>query len=177
MQQPEIRPATVEDAEAGAWCHLQCWLEAYADLVDPAKLAERTADIDTRIERWTTAAEGRPAALDCAEPGPRGAGARAGGRVHRDPGRPRTRTRRSPLEVQAIYTRKAWWSTGLGSRLMEVAIGKQPASLWVLEGNERALAFYRRKGFVAGRRRSPTSRSSTSPRSGWSGRVVPPALL
>ena len=53
-----------------------------------------------------------------------------------------------PLEVQAIYTRKAWWSTGLGSRLMEVAIGKEPASLWVLEGNERAQAFYRRKGFV-----------------------------
>ena len=57
MQQPEIRPAGVADAEAGAWCHLQCWQEAYADLVEPAKLAERTADIDTRIQRWATAAE------------------------------------------------------------------------------------------------------------------------
>ena len=54
-----------------------------------------------------------------------------------------------PLEVQAIYVRKAWWSTGLGSRLMEVATGNQPASLWVLEGNERAIRFYRRQGFSA----------------------------
>jgi RimJ/RimL family protein N-acetyltransferase len=29
-----------------------------------------------------------------------------------------------------------------------VAIGKEPASLWVFEGNHRARAFYRRHGFA-----------------------------
>jgi GNAT superfamily N-acetyltransferase len=147
VQQPEIRPARVADAEAGAWCHLQCWQEAYADLVEPAKLAERTADIETRIKRWATAAEqGWPRwiALNTDPEAPmrdRVIGFVAV-RPTQDEDAP------TPLEVQAIYTRKAWWGTGLGSRLMEVAIGKQPASLWVLEGNEQAKAFYRHKGFV-----------------------------
>lgn len=147
MKQPEIRPAGVEDAEAGAWCHLLCWREAYADLVDPAKLAERTADIDTRIERWTTAAkEGRPrwVALNPDPDAP--LRDRVVGFVAIRPAQDEDAP--VSLEVQAIYTRKAWWGTGLGTRLMEVAVGKQPASLWVLEGNEQAKAFYRHKGFV-----------------------------
>jgi ribosomal protein S18 acetylase RimI-like enzyme len=36
----------------------------------------------------------------------------------------------------------------LGQRLLDVAIGREAASLWVLEGNERAMAFYRRNGFT-----------------------------
>jgi GNAT superfamily N-acetyltransferase len=149
VQQPEIRPAGVADAEAGAWCHLQCWQEAYADLVDPAKLAERTADLETRIKRWTTAAEdgGMPRWI-ALNPDPQApVRERVIGFVAVRPNRDEDAP--TPLEVQAIYTRKAWWGTGLGSRLMEIAIGNQPASLWVLEGNERALAFYHRKGFVA----------------------------
>lgn len=53
-----------------------------------------------------------------------------------------------PLELYAIYTRKPWWGSGLGGRLLEVAIGKQAALLWVLEGNLRARAFYRKHGFT-----------------------------
>jgi GNAT superfamily N-acetyltransferase len=148
VQQPEIRPATVDDAEAGAWCHLQCWLEAYADLVEPAKLAERTADLDTRIQRWATAAaEGRSRWIAMNPDPDAPLRERVVGFVAIRPTQDEDAP--VPLELQAIYTRKAWWGTGLGSRLMEVAIGKQPASLWVLEGNERAMAFYRHKGFVA----------------------------
>ncbi|MEI8412733.1 MULTISPECIES: GNAT family N-acetyltransferase [unclassified Kribbella] len=144
---PEIRRATVEDAEAAAWCHLLCWREAYDGLVEPGMLAERTSDIDRRIERWTThIGAGRihwialnpvesPAVQDrvvgFAVPGP-----------SRDEDAP------TPLELLSIYARKAWWGTGLGTRLLEVAVGKEPASLWVFEGNHRARAFYRRHGFV-----------------------------
>ena len=44
----------MEDAEAGAWCHLWCWREAYAGLVADELLLERTSDIDRRIDRWRT---------------------------------------------------------------------------------------------------------------------------
>ena len=145
--QPEIRRATVQDAEAAAWCHLLCWREAYAGLVEPDLLAERTSDIDRRIERWTThIAAGRIhwIALNPAESPSvhdRVVGFAVSG-PSRDEDAP------TPLELLSIYTRKAWWGSGLGDRLVEVAIGKEPASLWVFEGNHRARAFYRRHGFA-----------------------------
>jgi len=40
-----IRPARVEDARAGAECHLACWCEAYADAGDG-----RDGDIDPDLE-------------------------------------------------------------------------------------------------------------------------------
>ncbi|GAB2669988.1 GNAT family N-acetyltransferase [Kribbella swartbergensis] len=144
---PEIRRATVDDAEAAAWCHLLCWREAYDGLVEPAVLAERTDDSDRRIERWISAlAEGEVRWL-AINPDP-DAGVRDRVIGFSAAGPARDDDAPTPLELFAIYTRKAWWSTGLGTRLMEVAIGKEPASLWVLEDNERARAFYRRHGFV-----------------------------
>jgi GNAT superfamily N-acetyltransferase len=148
--QPEIRPVGVEDAEAGAWCHLLCWQEAYADLVDPAKLAERTADVERRIERWRTAAEEGRERWIAVNPDPAApVRKRAVGLVAIGPGAIDSGLNGdAPVELEAIYTRKAWWGTGLGSRLLEVAIGNRPAGLWVLENNERAKAFYRHKGFT-----------------------------
>lgn len=145
--QPEIRPAGVADAEAGAWCHLLCWQEAYADLVAPGKLAERTADVERRIQRWAAAAaEGRERWI-AVNPDPEVLlRDRVVGFIGIGPGRDEDKP--APVEVEAIYTRKSWWGTGLGSRLMEVAVGNRPASLWVLANNERAKGFYRRKGFV-----------------------------
>ncbi|TDD60522.1 GNAT family N-acetyltransferase [Kribbella antibiotica] len=145
---PEIRPATVEDAEAAAWCHIQCWHEAYDGLAPADLLARRTANVEQRIERWADAVRaGRTRWLainpDPAAPvadrviGIAGAGS---GRDEDDP---------APVELEMIYARAAWWGTGLGRRLLEVAVGKDPAYLWVFEDNQRALGFYDRHGFVA----------------------------
>ncbi|MFB6725352.1 GNAT family N-acetyltransferase [Kribbella sp. NPDC056345] len=142
---PEIRVATAEDAEAAAWCHLLCWQEAYAGLAPPELLARRTANVEQRIERWSAAiTEGKVRWLainpvaDVRD--------RVVGFANSSPGRDED----SPvaLELQAIYTRAAWWGTGLGAQLLDVAIGKDPAYLWVFEDNERALGFYRRHGFA-----------------------------
>jgi GNAT superfamily N-acetyltransferase len=145
--QPEIRRATVDDAEAGAWCHLLCWREAYDGLVEPGLLAERTSDIDRRVERWGSALADGWVRWIAINPDP---GAAVQDRVigFSSPGPSRDDDAPTPLELFAIYARKAWWGEGLGGRLLEVAIGKEPASLWVLEGNLRARAFYRRHGFV-----------------------------
>ncbi|WP_433160845.1 N-acetyltransferase family protein [Kribbella sp. CA-247076] len=145
---PEIRPATVEDAEAAAWCHLLCWREAYADLVPADRLLEGTSDIDRRTERWVTNLEEGRKRWIALNPDPAAAvedqviGFSAAG-SGRDEDAPVT------LELEAIYTRQAQWGSGLGRRLLEVAIGKDQASLWVFEDNLRALTFYRRNGFVA----------------------------
>ncbi len=64
------------------------------------------------------------------------------------PGESRDEDAPTPLELYAIYVRADWHGSGLGARLMDVAIGKEPATLWVFEANERAKAFYRKQGFV-----------------------------
>lgn len=38
--------------------------------------------------------------------------------------------------------------SGLGQALLDTAIGTEPAYLWIMAGNPRAEAFYRRNGFV-----------------------------
>ena len=144
--QIQIRRATVEDSEAAAWCHLLCWREAYAELVPADQLLDRTSDIDRRIERWTTAAENGWVRWLALNPDPAAAvedrvvGFASGG-PNRDDDAP------TPLELQSIYTRQKWWGTGLGARLLEIAIGKDPASLWVFEDNDRARTLYERAGF------------------------------
>ena len=143
----EIRRAEVADAEAGARCHLACWQEAYADLVDPERLSEKTSDIDRRTERWASAIGGGVLRWIALNPDP---AAPVQDRVigFSSPGPARDEDAPTPLELYAIYLRAKWWGSGLGDRLLDVAIGKEPASLWLLEGNGRAKAFYRRHGFV-----------------------------
>ncbi|GAA1585994.1 GNAT family N-acetyltransferase [Kribbella sancticallisti] len=143
----EIRRAGVADAAAGAWCHLKCWQEAYADLADPARLAEKTGDPEGRGKRWAQALEAGVVRWIALNPDP---AAPVEDRVigFSCPGPTRDEDAPTPLELYAIYVRAKWWGSGLGDRLLDVAIGKEAASLWVLEGNERAKAFYRRQGFV-----------------------------
>ncbi len=51
------------------------------------------------------------------------------------------------LELGAIYLLAAHHGSGLGQALMDAALGDRAASLWVLDENARAIAFYRRNGF------------------------------
>jgi ribosomal protein S18 acetylase RimI-like enzyme len=61
------------------------------------------------------------------------------------------------LELYAINVLRRAHGTGLADDLMAHAIGDRPAYLWVLEGNDRAIAFYRRHGFAdeGGRKPEP----------------------
>src|SRR5215217_332702 len=45
------RPPTLDDVPAAAHCHLECWREAYSDLLTPARLAELLT-IDWFLELW-----------------------------------------------------------------------------------------------------------------------------
>ncbi|MEO6942179.1 MAG: GNAT family N-acetyltransferase [Terrimesophilobacter sp.] len=53
------------------------------------------------------------------------------------------------VELATIYLLAAHQGSGLGQALLDAALGDRPASLWVLDENPRAIAFYRRNHFEA----------------------------
>ncbi len=65
----------------------------------------------------------------------------------------RDRERGKVLEIHEVVVDPAWRGKGVGRRLMEHALdlgrslGREVASLWVGEGNVRAIAWYRSLGF------------------------------
>ena len=142
----EIRRAEVADAEAGAgvtwpagrrrtptwWTLSGCARRRVTSIGGPSAGRARS--------RRRTALDRAQPRSGCPDPGP-------GDRVF-FAGPARDEDAPTPLELGAIYVRAKWWGSGLGDRLLDVAIGKEPASLWLLEGNGRAKAFYRRHGFV-----------------------------
>jgi ribosomal protein S18 acetylase RimI-like enzyme len=138
---PTLRRAESADAAAGAALHIACWRDAYAPHVDATVLEQRLADADRWLTAWTKQlADGPPRVLAEAD------GALVGFAVV---GSSRDEDAPTPTELYALYTRAAWWGTGLGQRLWDAVAPDQPCSLWVLEANQRAQGFYRRNGFVA----------------------------
>ncbi len=134
-----LRLAVPDDAEAGARLHLACWRESYADLLEPARLAEVTADVDRWVTawrdqltptnpRWLAEGGGELIGFACAGPD-------------------RTVSGLLGIELYAIYARSAWHGTGVGQALLDATVGDLPCSVWVLEHNPRAHAFYARNGF------------------------------
>lgn len=135
-----IRPATREDAEALADLHIDVWEEAYAGLIDDAALRARREDRAGMVARWRTNVHG-PARTLLAWQGGRLVGfTSTGPRRDDDPDLPE-------LEVWALYVRAEVYAAGIGHALLTAGIGDAPAYLFVLDRNERALAFYRRQGF------------------------------
>ncbi|HET8958537.1 MAG TPA: GNAT family N-acetyltransferase [Microcella sp.] len=136
-----IRSAIVNDAPALGALHMACWREAYGALLSPEFFTRATPE--SSAARWATAipriaaddgvlllAEDHGELLGFASAGPA-----------RGEAPPRER------ELYALYVRASHYGSGLGAQLLEAAIGEQPASLWVLEQNPRARAFYERHGF------------------------------
>lgn len=53
------------------------------------------------------------------------------------------------IELQVLYVLADHFGSGLGAQLLETVLSGRDALLWVLEGNARAIAFYKKHGFVA----------------------------
>jgi ribosomal protein S18 acetylase RimI-like enzyme len=135
-----LRPPSSADIEAAAYCHLACWQEAYAGLIDADRLAKITGDLDWAIRLWTEVLALDQTVILA---------------LHGDViiGFARARPTPEPgldiaLHLNAINVRRAYWGSGVGQRLLDAAIGDRDASLWVFRDNARAWAFYVRNGFA-----------------------------
>ena len=140
------------------------WAETYRGVLSDAWLAAHT--VEAAIDRWThTLADMQPggrlegarlvlAERDIRQPNGEPVGVELGTELvgfalgapaepNADPTVPPVR----PTELDAIYTRLAVQGTGIGTALLEAAIGDAPAYLWVVAANARAIAFYERHGF------------------------------
>ncbi|MEO7061496.1 MAG: GNAT family N-acetyltransferase [Lapillicoccus sp.] len=138
-----VRPMRGEDAAAAGEVHVRVWRETYAaDLpavflaaLDPAVSAERIrmrVEVDDPETRVLVAVDEEGEVVGMATAG-----------VTRDKDAP------TAWELYSINTIGEVHGSGLADRLLAAAVGSRPVSLWVLETNARAQAFYRRQGFVA----------------------------
>lgn len=141
-----VRP-TLEDLDEMGRVHVQVWQEAYAGLMP----ADYLAGLDPTLapQRWRERfADSLEVSWWIAHDGEGIVGMTTSGP-------PRDDDAPVPWELYAINVLRRAHGTGLADDLLAHAIGDRAAYLWVLEGNDRAIGFYRRHGFTDDGGRKP----------------------
>lgn len=149
MTQLVIREAQIDDADEVAAVHVRSWQVAYRGLM-PQELLDGLS-IEERAAGWRRfVAEPLPTGLGILVAVRDGAviGWTSFGSGRDDDGL-------ADGEVYGIYADPSAWSTGVGHALLTAAekviadAGHTRAYLWVLDGNDRADAFYAAHGWIA----------------------------
>lgn len=140
MDEVGFRWATEADVAAAVALHRRCWQETYGPIVDPELLAARLADVEAFEQRWREGLATGPRRLLAVAPDGSLVGF-AGHGPARSPGDAET-------ELHGLYVAAAWHGRGVGQALLDRVLTSASCSLWVLEDNARARAFYARNGFV-----------------------------
>jgi GNAT superfamily N-acetyltransferase len=145
-----IAPIDLADVDEVAVVHVRVWQQAYAGLMpadylaslDPVAFAAgwRRRLVDPHPEVHTHVARDDTGVVGIVTAGP-----------SRDDDAP------TPDELYAINVLARGHGTGVADDLLAEAIGHRAATLWVVDGNARAIAFYRRHGFAdeGGRKPEP----------------------
>lgn len=137
----EIRGLTSDDADELAQLHVTIWRDTYTGLIPQEKLdGLDPVDGAKRWRAWLTSAEA-PRVVGAFD---RSSGALVGWICI---GKARDDDAPADVELQVLNLGKAHHGTGLAHELMTRELGDQEAYLWVVDGNERAQAFYRKHGF------------------------------
>lgn len=143
---PRVRAATPDDAVAIAGVHVRGWQRVYRGVVPDTYLD--ALDPARRAAMWTDVIAGRPDDVAVCERGSRVVGFAAVGVSRDDDASPETG------ELMAIYVDPRSWRCGVGTALMAWIDASARAqrwrtlTLWVLEENPGARAFYERVGFA-----------------------------
>lgn len=143
----EVRDGRADDADEVARIHVRSWQAAYRGLMDQEVLD--SLSIPDRAANWRRF---------IAEPLPTGLGILVAVRDDRilgwaSFGSGRDEDGAADGEIYGIYADPDAWSTGVGHALLTSAAeritdaGHTRAYLWVLDGNDRADAFYERHGW------------------------------
>lgn len=135
-----LRPAVPADAEELTRLHLEVWEAGYAALLPEQVFVERRTGRAERIERWRRIVVESPATTTVADDGDRLLG-------FVSVGPSRDKDLADLPELWALYVDADAWRGGIGTALLSHCLPAGPALLWVLDGNERAIRFYRRHGF------------------------------
>ena len=138
----EIVSMTSEDEVRGkAYVHFRAWKDAYRGLVDQSFLDARTLELS---EGFALKAFRSGFATLLAKDGDHVVG-------FADYGACRDDDLSDTGEVYAIYLLEPYYRQGIGTMLMREALVRMAAyprvAVWVLEGNDRAISFYRSFGF------------------------------
>lgn len=134
-----IVPMTEADMDGKGYVHHRSWQETYRGLIDDSYLDGMTLEKCVKIaHRWSDN-------ILVAKDGERIVGF-AGYGAYRDDSLTDTG------EIYAIYLLSEYHGQKIGYALMNAAVEKlrdYPAvAVWVLKGNDRAISFYERYGFV-----------------------------
>jgi ribosomal protein S18 acetylase RimI-like enzyme len=141
-----IRPATLDDAMQIAQVHIAAWQHTYRSLL-PAEFLARLS-VESRMKMWRESIENNHPMILVADADGTIAGFSAYGPC-RDKG-----AAPDAFEIWALYLLPAHWSQGVGRALWLASResmrqrGARSVSLWVIDGNERAIGFYRAAGFL-----------------------------
>lgn len=136
-----IREGSAEDIPEIARVHVQSWRETYRGQVPDACLNDLT--VESRIKMWERVF-GSGTQVLVAEDETAIVGISSFGDTDlKDAG-----------EIYTMYVLKAHWGAGVGGALMNGVLNALRSSrvrvvkLWVLTTNARAIAFYKKHGFV-----------------------------
>lgn len=143
MTELRIRPATRDDIDDLVRIHNQAWQETYGGTIEQDHI-DKNSDVDDRLSFWREAIteaehtdrarvrigllDDEPVGFVYVRPTP-------------DADAPRD------IELRVLYTLQKAHGTGLGRKLVDAALEHDAAWLWMLEGNDRAEAFYKKLGF------------------------------
>jgi ribosomal protein S18 acetylase RimI-like enzyme len=151
-----VRPAEPDDAAGLALVHIRSWQEAYVGLIDQSVLDGLSDQLEARTDWWrrwwtTEPVPGAPETDVFVSADPRGGEVVGFITVTSRP----DVTTPEVGEVRALYTRAAVGGRGVVRELWDAGVahladhGCTSATLWVLDSNARARAFYERQGWAS----------------------------
>ncbi len=142
-----IRRAIPSDCYDLAALHVLTWQQAYAGLMPETFLDGLDLELDTRAEQWRQAIALSAVLVSLDYDDDVLVGFAAYGKCRDSDAEP------SWGELGALYYLQSYWGTGRAQTLYSEALdhltadGNSTATLWVLDGNSRAIAFYQKHGF------------------------------
>ncbi|WP_313814544.1 GNAT family N-acetyltransferase [Glutamicibacter sp.] len=137
-----IRVASLEDVRPALEMKLEAWRQAYKNFRDEDFFLFHEQQLEAQVAWWERGlASG--AQFIIAENTSGEIIGLAGGTPSID----EDQDAGVDIELGMLYILEDHYGSGLGGHLLDVVLGQRPALLWVLEGNDRAIAFYRKHGF------------------------------